>query len=196
MTTETLYDTTRGVEDYAVMAEGYDGRTHIERLNQLLPPGSAVLELGMGPGVDLDMLARTFTATGSDRSQAFLDRYARIRPETELLRLDAVTLDTDRHFDAIYSNKVLHHLTRDELITSLERQARLLRPGGLLLHGIWAGMTTETHEGLHDQRYTPDTLRTALPASLALIECDFYQEMTHNDSLRVLLHPADTRDDT
>jgi len=125
------------IEDYTAMAEGYDGRTHVERLRQMLAPGSAVLELGMGPGVDLYMLAKTFAATGSDRSQAFLDRYALIQPEADLLQLDAATVDTDRRFDAIYSNKVLHHLTRHELRRSLERQASLRRPGGLLLHGLW-----------------------------------------------------------
>ena len=55
------------------------------------------------------MLAQTFVVTGSDLSQAFLDRYASIRPGADLLRLDAITIATDRRFDAIYSDKVLHH---------------------------------------------------------------------------------------
>ncbi|MGH1489873.1 MAG: class I SAM-dependent methyltransferase [Acidimicrobiales bacterium] len=152
MTTETMYDTADGVENYTAVAEGYDGRTHVNRLAELLAPGSTVLELGIGPGVDLDMLAETFTVVGSDRSQAFLDRYARLRPEIELLKLDAVTIDTDRHFDAIYSNKVLHHLTTEELHRSLQRQAEIIHPDGLLINGLWAGTTAEQYGELHDGR--------------------------------------------
>lgn len=196
MTAETIYDTTDGVEEYAAMAEGYDGRTHVARLAQLLPPGADVLELGMGPGVDLDLLAKTFTVVGSDQSQAFLDRYARIRPGTELLKLDAVTIDTDRRFDAIYSNKVLHHLTTEELRRSFKRQAEVLRPGGLLLHGIWAGTSSEDHAGLHDQRYMPETIKAVVPASLEIAECRFYREMDNDDSLRIVLRLKQDSGDT
>ena len=195
MSNDSMYDTPDGVEKYAAMAEGYDGRTHIERLNELLTPGAAVLELGMGPGVDLDMLARTFTATGSDHSQAFLDRYALIRPEADLMRLDAITIDTDRRFDAIYSNKVLHHLSVDELRRSLERQAEIIKPEGLLLHGIWAGTTSEQHGGLYDQRYTPETFAAIVPPTLQVAECRYYQEMTADDSLRIILRPNPGADD-
>ena len=182
-----MYDTPDGVEQYTAMAAGYDGRSHVDRLRQLLPPGSTVLELGMGPGVDLDLLAQTYAVVGSDRSQAFLDRYDRVRPGTELVRLDAVTIETDQRFDAIYSNKVLHHLTPEELHRSLERQAEIIQPDGLLLHGMWAGTTSEDHEGLHDQRYLPETLEMIAPPTLEIIECDYYQEMDVDDSLRVVL---------
>lgn len=188
MTKPTMYDTPEGVEAYAAMAEGFDGRTHIDRLNELLAPGSAVLELGMGPGVDLDMLAKTFSVVGSDLSRAFLDRYASRRPKAELLLLDAVTIDTTRRFDGIYSNKALHHLTAGELTRSLERQAQMLRPEGVLLHGLWAGNETETHDGLLSQQYTEETLAAAVPPSLSILECTPYQEMSVDDSIRVVLH--------
>ncbi len=190
MTDQTMYDTEDGVEEYVAMARGYDGRTHIERLDLLLPPGSEVLELGMGPGVDLDMLAQRYQAVGSDASQAFLDRYASTHPGAELLRLDAVTIDTTRRFDAIFSNKVLHHLTTEQLTRSLQRQAELLRPGGLLLHGLWAGTTTEDQHGLHSQDYTSDTFAAAVPSVLAVVECTPYREMSEGDSIRVVLRPT------
>jgi trans-aconitate methyltransferase len=187
MNIETMYDTTEGVEEYTAMAVGYDGRIHVERLVELLPPGSDVLELGIGPGVDLDMLAEIYQVVGSDRSQAFLDRYAQRRTGAVLLRLDAITIETDRTFDAIYSNKVLHHLTVDEMCRSLERQAQLIRPGGLLMHGLWAGTETEQYQGLHVQNYTCETLAAVLPSALELVECDPYAEMDEDDSIRVVL---------
>ncbi len=189
MSSSTLYDTVEGVEAYVAMADGFDGWNHIERLHQLLPSGAAVLELGMGPGVDLERLAERYEVVGSDSSQVFLDRYAHRRPETELLLLDAVTIETTRSFDCIYSNKVLHHLTTDELTRSLRRQAELIGPDGLLLHGLWAGTSTENYEGLHSQQYTANTLAAAMPDSLVIAECTSYQEMTAGDSIQVILRP-------
>jgi len=190
MSGKSMYDTIDGVRAYTKMAQGFDGRTHIERMGQLLKPGSSVLELGMGPGVDLDMLAETYTVVGSDLSQAFLDRYRRLRPGIELERLDAVTINTSRCFDAIYSNKVLQHLTREELRLSLIRQSEILQPGGLILHGLWAGTTSNDHEGLHDTRYVPESLASLVPNTLKITECVFYTEMERDDSLRVILRPA------
>ena len=92
-----------------------DGRNLVKVLRRCLKVNSTVLELGMGPGKDLDLLARYFQVTGSDNSQVFLDRYWVQNPGANLLFLDAVTMDTNRRFDAIYSNKVLVHLSREQL---------------------------------------------------------------------------------
>lgn len=182
-----MYDTPKGVEEYVAMARGFDGRSHAERLKQMLPSGSALLELGMGPGVDLDMLARNFYVIGSDLSKAFLKRYASIRPGAELLCLDAVTIDTEMRFDAIYSNKVLHHLTPAELRRSLIRQAEILRSGGVILHGLWAGTEAETYQGLFSQRYSCGSFAALVPPVLELVECKSYKEMSKDDSIRVVL---------
>ena len=75
------------------MAEGFDGRDHVEVLRGLLREGARVLELGMGLGKDLEMLAESFEVVGSDLARAFLDRYAVAHPTAELYLLDAVTID-------------------------------------------------------------------------------------------------------
>ena len=36
--------------------------------------GSTLLELGMGPGKDLDLLKKTYSVTGSDSSKIFVYR--------------------------------------------------------------------------------------------------------------------------
>lgn len=182
-----MYDTRNGVEEYVAMARGFDGTSHVERLKQMLPSGAALLELGMGPGVDLDMLARIFHVIGSDLSKAFLKRYANIRSGAELLCLDAVTIDTEMRFDAIYSNKVLHHLTPAQLQRSLIRQAEILRSGGVLLHGLWAGHEVETYQGLFSQQYSCGSFAALVPPVLELVECESYKEMSRGDSIRVLL---------
>ncbi len=107
----SYYEDKDNAEQYIKMAEGYDGATLIAVLNEHLAAGSTVLELGMGPGTDLGLLAETYTVTGSDYTQTFLDIYLETHPDADLLRLDAQTLETKRTFDCIYSNKVLHQLT-------------------------------------------------------------------------------------
>ena len=124
----------RNVEEYIKMTERYDGRGLINILKQHLPKGSTVLELGMGQGKDLDILKENYQATGSDYSQMFTDRYQKQHPEADIIKLDAVIIETERKFDCVYSNKVLHHLTREELRRSLFNQRKVLNPKALLLH--------------------------------------------------------------
>ena len=69
------YGNEDNVRQYFEMAEGLDGAILIEVLKEHLPQGSTVLELGMGPGKDLDLLRKTYTATGSDSSEVFLGLY-------------------------------------------------------------------------------------------------------------------------
>jgi cyclopropane fatty-acyl-phospholipid synthase-like methyltransferase len=182
-----IYDNAEGVEQYVSMAEGHDGRAHVEVLGSLIPAGATVLELGMGPGKDFDMMSVTFDVVGSDNSQAFLDRYLTNHPGVELLLLDAVCIETDLTFDAIYSNKVLQHLTIEDLRQSLARQAELVPPGGILMHGIWAGTGDEDYEGLFVQYHTCDSFRALMPSELEMVECSPYAEMDPDDSLRVVL---------
>ena len=185
------YDDGKNVEDYIKMADGYDGRELIDLLREHLPAGSTVLELGMGPGTDLDLLAEHFQVTGSDRSAIFVERYRVKHPEADLLQLDAVTLETDRHFDCIYSNKVLHHLTRAEMVESFRRQAALLNGGGLLCHSFWTGDQEEEMHGMHFAYYTEETLAALLGDDLEWVEAVQYAEMEEGDSLCALLKKRD-----
>lgn len=187
-----FFDTDEGVEQYAKMAEGYDGRELVEQLVQLRPGGGELLELGMGLGKDLALLAEHFTVTGSDSSQVFLRRY-RDQPsalEVELLELDAVSfegLDAGRRFDVIYSNKVLHHLEREQLPRSWARQAQHLRSGGLAFHSFWHGEGDAEFSGAHFSYYTRESLAAGLPPELELERCTRYTEMEDDDSMLVIL---------
>ncbi|MEM6785875.1 MAG: class I SAM-dependent methyltransferase [Myxococcota bacterium] len=182
-----FFDTMAGVRQYEKLAEGYDGRALVDRLMALLPQGKRVLELGMGPGKDLDMLLETYEALGSDASQVFVDRYRARGGRGEVMVLDAVALDVDRKFDAIYSNKVLHHLTRETLEASLERQCVLLEPGGIAFHALWYGDKEETHEGLRFVHYTEQSLTPRVPEGFSIEEQVRYGEMADGDSFYVVL---------
>ena len=118
----------------------------VAKLGEYLPAGSTVLELGMGPGKDLALLREHFQATGSDSSPIFVERYRAAFPAADVLLLDVVTMETDRRFDAIYSNKVLYHLSRQRLAQSFQRQAAILNTSGILLHSFWVGEVKRTSQ--------------------------------------------------
>ncbi|MCO5198631.1 MAG: class I SAM-dependent methyltransferase [Anaerolineae bacterium] len=184
----TFYNDPENAQQYIEMAAGYDGAKLIAILREYLPDGATVLELGMGPGVDLKLLSKHFTVTGSDYARPFLERYREIDPSADLLQLDAITLDTDRTFDAIYSNKVLQHLTRDELRQSLARQLKLLNDGGIALHAFWYGdKPDELMHGLRFVYYTEETLRVQIDTQFELLRSERFAEMEDGDSLFVVL---------
>ena len=72
------YDTKKGIKEYIKRSEDWDGTKLIKILKKHLPEKSTLLELGIGPGRDFDILKKTYTVTGSDGSQVFLDRYKKI----------------------------------------------------------------------------------------------------------------------
>ena len=120
------YHAEESVRKYLQMADGYDGRELIDVLNKLLASNSTVLELAMGPRKDLEIPSESFRVTGSDNSELFPRRYRTKHPDAGLVLLDAVATDIDRTFDCICSNRVLIHLTTEELAHSLRRQASVL----------------------------------------------------------------------
>jgi len=182
-----FFDTKKGVDEYVKMAEGFDGAELIKTLQKFVPEKFSVLELGMGPGKDLNILSKIYTVTGSDNSQIFLDRYKKQNPDADLLKLDAVTLSTDRTFDCIYSNKVLHHLTTDDMKTSLKKQKEILNPNGILFHSFWRGNKTETMEGLLFVYYELEILKSIFESDFKILELKIYTEDQKDDSIYAVL---------
>ena len=183
-----FFDTEKGVNEYLKMAEGYDGAELIKILQEHLPEKSTVLELGMGPGKDLDILSKTFTVTGSDNSQIFLDRYKKHNPNADVLKLDAVTLSTNRNFDCIYSNKVLHHLTREDLRKSFQRQKEILNLNGIAFHSFWRGDKDENFDGLLFTKYQIDGLKDIIGDNFNIQSIKIYTEIEKDDSIYVVLN--------
>jgi SAM-dependent methyltransferase len=181
-----FFDDEKNVQSYIDMADGYDGRELIEILKKYVTQGSTVLELGMGPGKDLDILNEYYLATGSDTSSIFLKRYRVTHKDADLLLLDAANLETDRSFDCIYSNKVLMHLTTDQMKRSLMRQRHILNQGGLLFHSFWEGDRLEEMRGLLFVYYSKEKLAAMFNEIYDVLEIEYYTEMEKNDSIYVV----------
>lgn len=184
-----FYSNKKHVKSYIEMAKGYDGKYLIQKLRKYLPVVSTVLELGMGPGKDLELLQQDYSVTGSDYSQEFLDVYKKKNKNTniELLVIDARVLDINQKFDCIYSNKVLYHLTEKELVESLNKQRELLNENGLLFHSFWKGNKKEKQHGLTFVYYTEEKLRSMVDDIYEILEIETYKEMEKDDSLYIIL---------
>lgn len=182
-----FFDTEEGVAEYLEMAKGHDGRELVERLGEFVPSGSTVLELGMGPGTDFELLSKSFRVTGSDSSVLFLDRYREVNPTADLLVLDAAALDTDRLFDCVFSNKVLQHLRREELEGSVARHAAILNDGGVAAHALWYGDKIENHGGLHFQFYRALDIEQIFGEYFDFLLMERYEELAPGDSIFAVL---------
>ena len=184
------FDSEENAKEYISIADGYDGKELIARLREFLDPCSTVLEIGMGPGKDLLMLAETYKVTGSDLSDVFLRLFREENPHADLVKLDAVTLGTDRRFDCIYSNKVLHHLTTEDLRSSLVRQREILNPSGTILHTFWNGNGIETMGDLRFVYYTEDDIRKMVEEGYQILVLETYSEMERDDSILLIASRA------
>ena len=182
-----FFDSEKNVDEYTIMAEGYDSNAFIPILREYLGDGASVLELGMDPGKDLELLRAHFQTTGSDNSHVFLNRYKEIQPNADLLHIDAVTIKTNRKFNGIYSNKVLIHLTKKEVKSSFQRQAAVLKAGGVAFHTFWFGDNEEEYNGLRFVYYTPETLSQLIGGSFEIIETSIYTEIERDDSFHIIL---------
>jgi len=181
------YNNNESVKEYIKMSDDYSGTFLIDKLRKHLTPGSSVLELGMGPGKDLNTLSKYFKTIGSDSSQVFLDLYKLNNKNSDLLNLDAVTLDTERIFDGIYSNKVLIHLDEDELRLSFLRQYEVLREEGIIFHSFWYGQKVETFFDMKFYYYTPEKILKIAEKYFSFIKIEYYAEMENEDSFYVIM---------
>ena len=183
---EDYYHTKESVEEYIKLAKDVDGKKLIEKLVEQLPSGSDLLEIGSGPGTDWKILDDIYNVIGSNNSAEFLDHLKSKNPNGEFLNLDAVTLNTVRKFDGIYSNKVMHHLKDDELTTSIKRQFEVLQADGIICHSFWKGEGSETFKGLFVNYHNETKLKEIFKDYFKLILIEDYKEFEDSDSLLLI----------
>ena len=177
------YKTKKSVEEYIKMARGHDGGKIITELKNFLPAKAHVLEIGSGPGTDWSILQKYYEITGSDNSPEFLKRLTAKFPDEAFLLLEASTLKTDLKFDGIYSNKVLHHLEDEALGASINRQAEILNPGGVVCHTFWRGEDSETYNDLFVNYHSDTGLRELFEDRFEPLLIKYYKEFEKGDSI-------------
>ncbi|MFZ1807454.1 MAG: class I SAM-dependent methyltransferase [Cyclobacteriaceae bacterium] len=181
--TGKYYNTKESVQEYIKLAKDVNGRQLIESLKQILPSDSVILEIGSGPGTDWQILNESYRVTGSDNSTEFLNHLISKNPKGEFLELDATSLKTNKKFDGIYSNKVLHHLNDNELIDSVKRQYEILNSNGIICHSFWKGEGSEIFKGLFVNYNTKATLNLMFQKHFEVLSIEEYKEFEDGDSL-------------
>jgi SAM-dependent methyltransferase len=118
----------------------------LAQLEERVPPGGTVLDVGCGNGVPLarDLAAAGYAVTGVDLSAVQVERARRLVPTARFLHADATEVRfPEASFDAVVSLYALIHMPLDEQPALLGRIGRWLRPGGWLLattgHHAWTG---------------------------------------------------------
>ncbi len=177
------YHTKESVEEYIQLAKDVNSQQLIDQLKQFLPASSTLLELGTGPGTDWLLLNKDYRVTGSDLSEIFLERLRNLHPNETFVQVDATTLKVGNNFDAIYSNKVLHHLKDDELKASIERQHAILNENGIVCHSFWKGEGTETFKGMFVNYHGMDEIKNLFEPYFDVLHIALYQEFEPEDSI-------------
>ncbi|MGQ1783969.1 MULTISPECIES: class I SAM-dependent methyltransferase [unclassified Saccharicrinis] len=181
-----FYKNKHTVDKYIRMAKDHDGTEIIQILKPYLKPKATVLEIGSGPGSDFEILRKDHSVVGSDYSQEFVTRLKMLFPEDTFLELDAITLKTNMVFDVIYSNKVLHHLTDEELKHSIVSQSEILNGHGIICHSFWKGNGTENFNGMFVNNHTEDRLRHFFEPYFKILLLKRYKEFEEGDSLLLI----------
>lgn len=180
------YKTKESVDEYIKLAKDVNGKQLIEKLERVLPPNSVLLEIGSGPGTDWEILNKSYRVIGSDNSTEFLSHLISKNPNGEFLELDAVTLITDKKFDGIYSNKVMHHLTNNELERSLKRQYEILNTNGIICHSFWKGEGSEIFKGLFVNYHDEVSLKEIFKTHFEILSIENYKEFENDDSILLI----------
>ena len=191
--TMSFYDDPDNVKKYIQMCEDYDGRNIYKLLGKHLSVNSTLLELGSGGGLDIEYLKKNYSVTGSDLSEEFLKVCKEKHPEISFLKLNAQKLEISEVYDCIYSNKVLHHLTKEALKESLLEQAKLLSPKGIIAHSFWLGEENEEMHGLLFSYYNQEELLGIISDSFEILSTLSYKEFEEGDSLFVIAKLKENR---
>jgi SAM-dependent methyltransferase len=107
-----------------------------------LPPGGSILDAGCGHGDPVvgKLLEKGFQVTGSDLSPRMLERVHQSFPQVRLIEASTPKISEQAAFDGICSFNSFLYLDPIDLLHSILRLQRALKPGGLLfLYGFDSG---------------------------------------------------------
>jgi cyclopropane fatty-acyl-phospholipid synthase-like methyltransferase len=174
------------VDEYEKICDEYDGSELYAILEKHLSEDSTLLELGSGPGNDVNYLYKKYRVTGSDLSDEFLFRCKKKFNNVPFIKLNAVSIETDKIFDCLFSNKVLHHLTPEDLKKSFARQQKVLIRDGIFAHTFWLGDKEFTMEGMLFVFHNRESLKKSVSEYFTILETHDYKEFEEGDSIFIV----------
>jgi ubiquinone/menaquinone biosynthesis C-methylase UbiE len=125
--------------NWTLRHERPDRGKYTSLLIEKLPAGSAVLELGCGPGEPTTRtLAENFKVTANDISESCLEIAKKNAPSANFVLSDMVSLDFPaQSFDAVVAYYSFHHVPRQHYATLLKSISKWLRPGGIFMSAMY-----------------------------------------------------------
>ena len=130
---ERVYQNIARVYDYTYGPTLHPGR--IEAIEKMrIRPGTSVLEVGVGTGINLGMYPRTAKITGIDLSSRMLEKAKKRIVEKGLANCDVLEMDAtkmtfaDNSYDVVYAPYVIS-VVPDPVAVAKEMY-RVCRPGG------------------------------------------------------------------
>ena len=136
-----------------------------------------LLEVGAGVGQNIPALAEFGAVDVIEISTVGIDALRQL-PEIRNIMTEPIPFDLDESYDVIVAMDVVEHIEDD--MGALEWMSRHLRPGGVLFATVpaYQWLFSEHDVALnHFRRYTSDRLRRALPHSLAVVRCGYFNSI-------------------
>ena len=87
---------------------------------------------------------------------------------------------------AYFSNKVLHHLTLENLRNSLKRQQQVIARNGLFAHTFWLGDKEFTMEDMLFVFHNREKLINLVSEYFTILETYDYKEFEEGDSIFIV----------
>lgn len=184
---------------YTLMVRFSDNGYIMNEFKIRIDRSKKILELGSGPGNDYGVLVKDYNITGSDYSETFLKILRKKFKNDRFLKINAITMETEGKYDVIYSNKVLHHITEEQLSISLKRQYEILNEGGILFHTMWKGTTIESKKNtkkksMPDIRYEREGIGKII-GKFSIKDFIVYKELKKDDSFIVIMEKNSNPED-
>ena len=121
---------------YVLVRDQFKNDQYLEKLDALLKPGSAILDLGCGAGMPIDkfLVDRGHQVTGIDFSSKMIDLAKRHVPEAKYLVRDISELKRGEfRVDAVVSFYAIIHIPKENHRELFTRINSFLPGGGLIL---------------------------------------------------------------
>jgi len=102
------------------------------------------------------------------------------------LKIDAVNIETEKTFECVFSNKVLHHFKMQQLEESLNRQQNVIAKNGIFAHTFWLGDKEFTMEGMLFVFHNRAKLLALVSKYFTILETYDYKEFEEGDSIFII----------
>ena len=119
----------------------------------LLSPGSSILDMGCGPGVEIaHCKEKGFKVEGIDLSAEMVDLARHKNPEVKISLANILEFNTSQKYDSCIASYSLIHLPKKNLPEALSNIHSCLKKDGYLYVAVHEG---QSNEGLYDEPFDP-----------------------------------------